>query len=84
MTRVKCFQHVEEGPNEHGLQKDAVVPLWYWKGSLKTCSVYWRDGFILAISGVRANDFEQLMRGVCERVGLDNSGIHAKKTCMER
>ena len=33
--------HVEEGPNEHGLQKDALVPWWYWKATLKTCSVHW-------------------------------------------
>ena len=65
--------HVEEDLNEHGLQKDALVPLWYWKATLRTCSVYWRDGFIPAISGVRANNFEQLMRETfrvraCERV----------------
>ena len=65
--------HVEEGPNEHGLQKDALVPWWYWKATLRTCGVSWRDGFIPAISGVRANDFEQWMREtfrarVCERV----------------
>ena len=51
--------YVEEGLNEHGLQKDAVVPWWYWKATLKRCSVHWRDGFIPAISGVRANDLEQ-------------------------
>ena len=33
--------HVEEGTNEHVLQKDAVVLWWYWKATLKTCSVYW-------------------------------------------
>ena len=54
--------HVEEGLNEHGLQKDALVPWWYWKATLKTCSVHWRDGFILAIASVRANDLEQLVR----------------------
>ena len=66
--------HVE-GLNEHGLQKDALVPWWYWKATLKTCSENWGDGFIPAISGVRANDLEQLMREafrvrVCERVVL--------------
>ena len=65
--------HAEDGPNEHGLQKDALVPWWYWKATLKTCSVHWRDGFVLAISGVRANDLQQLMREtfrvrICERV----------------
>ena len=40
---------------------------------LKTCSVYWGDGFIPAISGVRANNLEQLMHETfrvraCERV----------------
>ena len=35
---------VEEGFNEHGLQKDALVPWWYWKATLKTCGVYWGDG----------------------------------------
>ena len=65
--------HVEEGPNENGLLEDALVPWWYWKATLKTCAVYWRDGVIHAISGVRANDLEQLMREafrvkVCERV----------------
>ena len=43
--------HVEEGPNKQGLQKDALVPWWYWKATLKTCSVHWRDGVIHAISG---------------------------------
>ena len=62
--------HVQEGPNEHGLQKDSLVPWWYWEATLKTCSVYWRDGFIPAISDV---DLEQLMREkfrvkVCEHV----------------
>ena len=52
-----------EGLNEHGLQKDAVVPWWYWKATLKTCSVHWGDGFTPAIPGVRANDHKQLMRG---------------------
>ena len=65
--------YVKKGPNEHGLQKDALVPWWCWKATLKTCGVYWRDGFILATPGVRANDLEQLMREtfrvrVCERV----------------
>ena len=65
--------HVEEDLNEHGLKKDALVPCWYWKATLKTCSVHWRNGFILAISGVRANDLEQLMCETfrvraCERV----------------
>ena len=46
--------HVAEGPNEHGIQKDALVPWWYWKATLKTCSVHRRDGFILVISSVRA------------------------------
>ena len=64
---------VEEGLNEHGLQKDAWVPWWFWKATLKTCSVYRGDGFILAISGVRANGLGQSMREayrveVCERV----------------
>ena len=48
--------HVEAGLNKHGLRKDAVVSWWYWKATLRTCSVYWRDGFIPAIAGVRAND----------------------------
>ena len=65
--------NVEEDPNEHGHQKDALVPWWYWKATLKTCCVYWEDGFISAISRVRANDLEQLMREayrvkICERV----------------
>ena len=65
--------HAEDRPNEHSLQKDALVPWWYWKATLKTCSVHWRDGFVPAISGVRANDLQQLMREtfrvrICERV----------------
>ena len=64
--------HVEEGLNEHGLQKDALVPWWYWKATLKTCSVYQKDGFIPAISSVRANDLERETFRVrtCERVDL--------------
>ena len=65
--------HVEEGPNGHGLHKDALLPWWCWKATMKTCSVHWRDGFIPAISGVRAIDLEQLMHEtfrvkVCERI----------------
>ena len=65
--------HVEEGPNEHGLQKDASVPWWYWKATSKTCGVYWGEWFTPAISSVRANGLEQLMRETfrvraCERV----------------
>ena len=65
--------HVEACLNKHGLRKDAVVPCWYWKATLRTCSVYWGDGFIPAIAGVRANDLGQLMRETfrvraCERV----------------
>ena len=41
--------HVEEDLNEHGLLKDALVPWWYWKAMLKTCSVHCGDGFIPAI-----------------------------------
>ena len=64
---------MEENLNDHGLLKDALVPWWYWKATLKTCSVHCGDGFIPAISAVRANDLEQLMRetfrvSVCERV----------------
>ena len=29
--------YLEEGLNEHGLQKDALVPWWYWKATLKAC-----------------------------------------------
>ena len=32
--------YVQEGLNEQGLQKDALVPWWYWKATLKTCAVY--------------------------------------------
>ena len=65
--------HVEEDLNEHGLLEDALVPWWYWKATLKTCSVHWGGGVIPAISGLRANDLEQLMREtfrvrVCEGV----------------
>ena len=75
--------HVEEGPNEHRPQKDALVPWWYWK----TRSVHWGNGFIPAISGVRANDLEQLMRETfrvraCERVDpgfLTTVGIMRRK-----
>ena len=78
--------------NEHGLQKDALVPWWYWKATSKTCSVHWGDGFIPAIVGVRANDLEQLMRETfkvraCEHVDpgfLTTSGRVAQDSCMER
>ena len=54
--------HVEEGPNEHGLQKDALVPWWYWKATLTACCVYWRDGFTPLMR-------ETFRVRVCERVG---------------
>ena len=67
------------------------MPLWYWKATLKTCSGHWGDGFIPDISGVRANDFAQLMREkfrvkVCEHVDWipDNSKILRGKNGMER
>ena len=64
--------HLEEGPNEHGLQKDALVPWWHWKATLKTCGVHWRDGFTPSISGVRANDLEQLIHIGQYSLGLPN------------
>ena len=65
--------YVQEDLNEHGLQKDALVPWCYWKATLKTCGVCRGDSFIPVISGVRANDLEQLIRETfrvraCERV----------------
>ena len=39
------------------------VPWWYWKATLKTCTVYWRDGFIPTMSGVRANNLEHSIQG---------------------
>ena len=60
--------------------------------TLRKCSVYWRDGFIPAISGVRANNLEQLMRETfrvraCERVDpgfLTTVENFAQKIGMER
>ena len=69
---------VEEGLNKHGLQKDAAV--------------LWRDGFTLAISGVRANDHEQLTHETfrvraCDRVDpgfLTTVEILRRKSGVER
>ena len=66
--------HVEEGLNEHGIQRNAMVPCLYWSAVLEALGVHWKDDHIFGILDGRANDLEQLMREVfkvkiCEHVG---------------
>ena len=67
--------YVEEGLNEHGFQRNAVVPCLYWGATLEAFGVHWRDDFICGIPDDNADDLEHLMREVlkvkiCERIGL--------------
>ena len=66
--------YLEEGLNEHGFQRNAVVPCLYWGAMLETLGVHWRDDFIFGIPDDGADDLEQLMREVfkvkiCDRIG---------------
>ena len=66
--------YVEEGLNDHGFQRNAVVPCLYWGAVLQALGVHWGDDFIFGIPDDRADDLEQLMREVfkvkiCERIG---------------
>ena len=66
--------YVEEGLNDHGFQRNAVVPCLYWGAMLEALGVHWVDDFIFGIPDDRADDLEQLMRVVfkvktCERIG---------------
>ena len=66
--------YVEEGLNDHGFQRNAVVPCLYWCAMLEALGVHWRDDFTFGIPDDRADDLEQLMREVfkvkiCERIG---------------
>ena len=35
--------YVEEGLNEHGFQRNAVVPCVYWSAMLEALGVHWGD-----------------------------------------
>ena len=64
---------VEEGLNDHGFQRSAVVPCLYWGATLEALGVHWGDDFTFSIPDDRADDLEQLMCEafrvrVCERV----------------
>ena len=41
--------HVEEGLNEHGFQRNAVVPCLYWSAVLSALGVHWGDNVIFDI-----------------------------------
>ena len=66
--------YVEEGHNEQGFQRNAVVPCLYWGAVQEALGVHWGVDFIFGIPDGKADDLEQLMREVfkvtiCERVG---------------
>ena len=66
--------YVEEGLNDHGFQRNAVVLCLYWGAIVEALGVHWGDDFIFGIPNDKANDLEQLMREVfkvkiCERIG---------------
>ena len=65
---------MEERLNDHGFQRNAVGPCLCWGAMLEALGVRWGDDFIFGIPDERADDLEQLMRGVfkveiCERIG---------------
>ena len=84
--------YVEEGLNDHGFQRNAVVPCLYWGATLEALGLHWRDDIIFSIPDGRADDLEQLMCEmfkvkICERIGpwfSDISGIPAQESGMER
>ena len=41
--------YVEEGLNDHGFQRNAVVPCLYWGAMLEALGVHWGDDFIFGI-----------------------------------
>ena len=53
---------VEERLNDHGFQRNAVVPCLCWGATLEALGVHWEDDFIFSIPDDRADDLEQLMR----------------------
>ena len=66
---------VEGGLDDHGFQRNAMVPCLYWCATLEALGVHWGDDFIFSIPDDKADDLEQLMREVfkvkiCERIGL--------------
>ena len=66
--------YVEEGLNDRGFQRNAVVPCFCWGATLEALGVHWGDDFIFSIPDDRADDLEQLMREVfkvkiCDRIG---------------
>ena len=54
VTRVKCLQHRWGKVSTNMVLRKMLVPWWR--------SFHWENGFIPAISGVKTNDLEQLMR----------------------
>ena len=56
--------YVEEGLNDHGFQRNAVVPCLYWGAMLDALGVHWGDDFIFGSPDDGADDLEQLMREV--------------------
>ena len=65
--------YVEEGFNEHGFQRNAVLPCLCWSAMLEAFGVRWGDDFFFGIPDDRADDLKQLMREVfkvkiCERI----------------
>ena len=54
--------YVEEGLNDHGFQRNTVVPYLYSGAILEALGVRWRDNFIFGIPDDKADDLEQLMR----------------------
>ena len=66
--------YVEERLNEHGFQRNAVVPCLHWSAVLEAFGVHWGDDFIFGIPDDRVDYLEQLMRElfkvkICDRVG---------------
>ena len=84
--------YVEEGLNDHGFQRNAVVPCLHWGAMLEALGVHWGDDFIFSIPDERADDLEKLMREVfkveiCERIGpgfLTSVEFLHRKVALER
>ena len=64
-TRDACqvfAMYVEEGLNERGFQRHAVVSCLYWDSMLEALGVHWGDDFILGISDDMADDLEEVLK----------------------
>ena len=47
--------YVEEGLNDHGFQRNAVVPCFYWSAMLEALGVHWGDVGAFQLKNIRGS-----------------------------